>query len=378
MSTEFGTVQTKTKIESEWANAIIDHAFEKHEDYIVRKKAVGSWEAIYGGGSNQAGKILQTADGPVEAIQAAHDQLTYGGIIGVKAGRYAKEWENKLNVTNPGVTLKSAFGYSDGYFGAALNVNYFQAIDSLNKDMISISGKTCRVFEFCLDGNKANNTSGKGIVVTPTATHCLIERTNILKTKQYGLEDDGLETDLYIMNIEACDSYGLYSNGFGGVYYRVNSYLHSSSGIKLVHTSGRVKMLYCFGDSTGGNGFTIDGALHQFRGCKAGLNWLNGFNINGATDSVFDIYSYDNGQAINDTYSNILLQDADGNHALRNAIRAICKNDEANKAAYNIREADANQDYNVVASGTIVRDAVTANVSLQGVNSKKSADCIEI
>lgn len=379
MSTDFGTVVTKTKIESGWANAIIDHAFEKEADILVRRKAVGSWEALYGFGSDQAGKILQSADGPVEAIQAAHDELTGGGKIYVKPGAYAKEWEDKLNITTDSIEICSVLGYTTGNFGT-VNKNYFQAIDGLNKDMLWISGKNSNVHDLCLDGNKAGQSSGKGIVVNPASEHAILKNINILKTKQEGLVDDGVETDYDLINIESCDYYGWrLTNAYGAAARRVNSYLHTYSAIKMDAASARCKMIQCFGDSSGGNGFSIDGKLHIFLACKAGLNWNNGFNLYGVQDSEFDIFSYDNGQGATNTYDNVHLGDnAVATHCLRNSIKAHCHNDQTNKCAYDIHEVDANQDYNTVVSGTVCKGAATAAVLLAGAHSKKTSDIQEV
>ena len=82
-----------------------------------------------------------------------------------------------------------------------------------------------------------------------------------------------------------------------------------------------------------------------------------------------------NGQAADDTYSDILMASSGANDCTYNNIHGNVLNSSfINKCKYGIREDDASQDYNLV-HGNIVQGAVTANISLQGANSV-SADNI--
>ena len=132
--------------------------------------------------------------------------------------------------------------------------------------------------------------------------------------------------------------------------------------------------------------------LNSFKGIVARYNTVHGFIMLDSNDNSLSgaisfynnqhgIYIYrsshnvisgnntkDNSRLTNDTYNEIFISDDGATYSTYNIItgnRARCT--AANKAKYGIRENAAGDDYNLV-HGNIVDGAITANISLQGVN----------
>jgi len=68
--------------EEDW-NALVDHALEKPCSFIIRRKN-STYEAIYGSGADQAGKIAFRGADVSTVIQSAIDALTGGGTVFLK------------------------------------------------------------------------------------------------------------------------------------------------------------------------------------------------------------------------------------------------------------------------------------------------------
>lgn len=67
--------------------SLLDHAFEKQSDYILRKKG-NNFEAIYGSGSDQAGKIYSSDADAEVLIQSVFDNLANGESVFFKNAEY--------------------------------------------------------------------------------------------------------------------------------------------------------------------------------------------------------------------------------------------------------------------------------------------------
>jgi len=359
------------KLEDDWNN-IVDHAFEKLDDYIVRKNG-SSCEVIYGGGADQAGKKAYAGSGLVDSIQWAHDHLPSGGKISVKSGYYNKEWEKTLTISNNHIDLSSVMSMA----GATLG---FKAKDALNADMLIVTGRKCHLHDFSLDGNKANQGAGtwRGIVAAVAGDSQLdlhLDHVYVGYTKGHGIAGcggAGIFTGVYV---EYCDGYGWYLTGSptrnrfvgcGGYANNFNWYLESGASLN--------DFIGCCGDSApnGYSGWVIMSAYNNFIACSAYYNARHGFWLYGAHHNSFDApRCYDNSQQTNNTYDHITMSSLGGTHCTYNSIRgAIINCIAANKARYGIYEADANQDKNIIAN-SIVLNCVTAQILTQGVNSKE-------
>ena len=93
--------------------------------------------------------------------------------------------------------------------------------------------------------------------------------------------------------------------------------------------------------------------------------------FSGVSNIINSNFLYSNGQAANNTYSEILLKkyNSDTIYSNHNSIVGnIILCEAINKAQYGIRENSASDDYNIV-TNNVVNGAVTAQISLQGTNS---------
>lgn len=99
-------------------------------------------------------------------------------------------------------------------------------------------------------------------------------------------------------------------------------------------------------------------------------SWYHGIYVYGSQKvTIKGNYIYNNGQEANDTYSNIHLEAYNSINSIRNIISGneILGTGVANSPKYGYREADANQDKNIVL-GNVAVGAITANISVQGAN----------
>lgn len=114
----------------------------------------------------------------------------------------------------------------------------------------------------------------------------------------------------------------------------------------------------------------------NFYGIKAVSNRNHGIRLNGC--SYINIYGAvvtDNSQQTNNSYSGIMIQSQGGTYSLHNTITggSIISTGTTKMHQYAVREADANQNYNLV-SGVSYGGCGTDDISLQGANSIET-DC---
>jgi len=329
------------------------------DDYVIHKYSSGHYYVI-----DSNGKRQQDKSGLVEAIQWAHDQLSGGGSIGVRAGSYLKEWEDTLTISNHEITFHGAMGFTN-------NNLLFQSIDSLDKTMLSVTGKKCHIHDFTLHGNKANQATGIGIELGASSDLDIhMNNIYVLQPKQQGIKFQGGASYAHGVYVEYGDYYGWDLVGGAcarNIFVQCGGY---ACGFNWYIQTGAVENGFygCRGDDApaGKDGWIIMGQKNQFH-IFAVSNARYGIWIYGGQKNTLEVIVADNGD------NGVYLASLGGTHALRNVIRGQIHDN----GAYGIREDDANQDRNIVASGTIVTGHSTAQVSLQGANSIKSADVIE-
>ena len=354
--TDYGKVFDKT-----WSDKLVDQYVDSGEildDYIIYK--TGSVFKAIGKGQRHS------EDGLVAAIQWAHDELDGPGSIGVKYGYYDKEWEQKLTISNNGVRLHSTTP------AAGTGVCYFKAKDALNDDMIVITGKKCYVGFMTFDGNKTNQASGRGIYDASGGSGDFhMERVYVFYTKNEALKITGEGSSIWATYSEYSDEEGWVISSERAAFIGCWACANVKQGFMVM--GDKNTFLGCNADDqSGGTGhgwLLQDVVYNRLVGCGARSNAGYGFCLYGASKNILDgILSIDN------TNNGVYLLTLGGStYCLRNSIQGQIHNN----GAYGIREADANQDRNIVASGTIVTGHSTAQVSLQGVNSIKSDDVIE-
>jgi len=202
---EFNTVVTNTLISSAWANAILDHAFEKPCSFIVRKKD-SYYEAINGstgkidyGGSGNAGGVSGTNASAV--IQATINALTSRGKIFIKAGVYV--------ITSP-IIIKSDIEI----FGECA-ATYLMA-GGANLDIISNSSQCVRVnlHDFLIDGQLYNNINAINAILAASKIfflHIMDCTGSGIQLKSAGSSwgSRSFETDILFNRIINCRTAGI-------------------------------------------------------------------------------------------------------------------------------------------------------------------------
>jgi len=326
------------------------------DDYIIGKYGgkYGIWE------HTTKGRLVTTKTGLVEAIQWAHDQLPEGGSIGIKAGKYAKAWETKLTLSTKGITLH----------GADTWATWLQQKDGVNLDpMIEITEWGITIRNLTIDGNKANNPTGGEAI--KTLEDSFLEDIYIWYMKGDGLYAYGGGGFFKRVYVEYCDGNGIYAAGTRNTF--IQSAGVGCAGRGLVASSAAAENNYvgCIFSSNSSDGVLLDRSRREkFLGGEVRDNVKNGFLLAGAQRCVFNsVIIRDNSKKENNVYDGVRIQTYLGVNSLRNILTHLqILSTIANKHRYGIREEDVNQDYNIV-SNCIVTDAVTGQISLQGLNS---------
>lgn len=101
---------------------------------------------------------------------------------------------------------------------------------------------------------------------------------------------------------------------------------------------------------------------------------LHAVRIRGSKNIIANNLLIDNGQTTATTYNDIFLDDDTVTFSTYNVVNGNnCQAAAANKVAYHIRENATGDDFNLVI-GNICKDAVTAQISLQGANSVRGTN----
>ncbi len=101
---------------------------------------------------------------------------------------------------------------------------------------------------------------------------------------------------------------------------------------------------------------------------------LHAIRIRGSKNVISSNVLSDNGGGANNTYSDIFLDDDGTTFSTYNVVIGNnCQAAGANKVAYHIRENAVGDDYNLII-GNICKDGVTAQISVQGVNSVRGTN----
>lgn len=340
---------------------IDQYSFSGLDDYIIVKVTANSeYRAIDG----DTGETAYTSTGLVAAIQWAHDQLTNGGSIGLRYDDYYtnKEWEQKLTLSNNGIFLH---GMS---VKAGSTTCWIRAKDNLDDDMILNTGLKNRVSMLSLDGNKANQASGRGIFDDGGGSSDFhLDNVYIFSTKDNGIHWNGGAGFAEAVYVEYCDGQGWLISNLRNVFLQCGGYANAKAG--FVITADRNKLFGCIAaDQSGtyGDGFVLQNSdLTQLVGCESRGNNRYGILMYGATKCKVDAIVVNNGN--NGVH---LLTYGASTYSHNNTLSGQI-HDNGN---YGICEADANQDHNII-DGCHVSGHSTAEVSLQGSNST-AIDCI--
>lgn len=198
--------------------------------------------------------------------------------------------------------------------------------------------------------------------------------------------------DLHIKN-----TYGSGVHTNGNWHYMENVRVDNAGGNGFEIDDYRMKAVGCGSYNAEWNGFYLQGTgLHLLLGCTARSNGYCGINMTGegifqglvrnqiiggevisngrhgilchgvkmcAATQVFFSRNGNNG-----SFNNIHFESHSSVHSQNNIING-CTFRSNNKSGYHVREANSNQNFNLIMGSNIYDDAMTANISLQGANS---------
>jgi len=218
--------------------------------------------------------------------------------------------------------------------------------------------------------------------------------------------------DIGIHNVSCMefDLHGIWISGFGHLLRNVYSEIHDKSGVYL-GDAFEITFFHCDFYGNNYNGVSILGSSKDlwFLNCRIERNLQDGMNIwassstrprniqvlggmiygnnfngihgRGVVGSVFKpAVIVNSSQGTANTYDDIYFESYSGRHCCGNIISSHIiydpKRPLTTRQRYGVREADANQDYNIV-HDSIVAGQQTGRISLQGANSLNS-DNIEV
>ncbi len=199
--------------------------------------------------------------------------LSSGGSIFIRAGTYLTSTE--INISTSNITIE----------GEGMST-ILKAANSANiRSVLAISGTgttEVKLRNFCVDGNKANQSSGDGIYVTgPTSSNCGIVLEDIL--------------------IQNCKNNGFAMSGNPGTssmyFTRVRSTTNDSNGFYFPYNLGAALtdsvFDSCIADTNALNGFYLSVLDSHFFACKAYYNGSAGGNNHGITIAGYNNFFVD-------------------------------------------------------------------------------------
>ena len=331
------------------------HSFIKTDDYIIEKD--GSTFKAFNG---TTGELAYGSSGLVATIQWAHDQLTDGGSIGIKAGDYLGDWEKKLTITNMGINLH----------GASMRMTFLGAKFGLNDTMIEVKGINCNLHDFTLHGG--GQTDGNGIYCDDSGGLCNLHLNDVylLKIKKNGIYWAGADGCAYAVYSEYCGDNGWFILGALNCFVHCGGWGNKGYGWYI---TAYVENRYigCIGASNEKSGFCLaKSKRQQIIAPEVKLNGGQGIWLYGAQrNSIIGGAIWDNSQTTSNLKDGIYLSThpVGSVHSLLNVINGV-QIWSSSDHRYGIYENDANQDQNTF-TNCVVTDSVTANILLQGTNS---------
>lgn len=295
-------------------------------------------------------------------IQSAVNTLVNGGKIFIKAANYPIS--NTISIPFGGIVIEGE-GWS----------TILEAVNNFNKNIIEITGDYCEVKDLRINGNKANQASGKGIYVY-NAYRVKIERVFLWQIKGCSIELAGnaskycIETVINKVYIEDGDGAGIRIGDYA-TDTRVsgnNIQVDADNGIIVVTGSnliidntvwGNINGLLLYGSSAVGN---------LVIGNRFDYNWYYGIYIDaGATGNLITGNNiFFNSQASSNTYSGIIINDSFKNNIFNNRIGSSYTGGGGEKQKYGVKETGTS-DYNEICFN-IIESYLTNGIVKVGAN----------
>jgi len=333
-----------------------DHAFEKRFDFILRKKN-SSYQAIYGGGANQAGKLLDSDSDCLTVLEAIRDALpqvaTVDGITNVGGGAVAVKGGGKV------FTLSDVFEIDRPMSIIGLG-RWAQTVFKLEDDADSRmfetkppppaqGGAWTHLENLRFEGNKANQSGGDYLLYLDGE---YLTGRNIYVMDGYGSGVFMSCQDTHLMNwyIEYCNTHGWVMSFLQNTQLiNCTAWDNGQRGFQFLGL-GEEKHTDLFSlraQNNGYEGIYIEGGENfNIWGGRSMLNDKDGLIIyNCKRASVYGLFAYNNSQLINNNYSGIRLYDS--SRCLVHGVKSWWST-VANKQKYGIVE-EGTSDKNVVA-----------------------------
>ena len=292
--------------------------------------------------------------------QQAHDALTTGGHILQKEGLYTLT--KTLNMSNQGIWFSGETMWRGGdgtYSGIKL-------ANTMDIDMMYISGRKCEISELFFDGNRDQQTSGNIIdTINDAALDLHMAHCYLFYGEETGLSLDGGAGYFDSVYIEYCltgakvsgarnsfDGCGFWGNyGTGVLDDNPDAYSNQYDGCQFNTNQDGIKF-------DGGYGKSVTNSY--FQGNTRYQIWLYGSShakVEGNT-----IYGTAAGGP------GIYLNTKVAAHSTYNVINNNnIYNNAGTDPAWCIRLVDANQDYNVI-TGNVVTNFTSAAIVAAGAN----------
>lgn len=252
------------------------------------------------------------------------------------------------------------------YLTANVNASMFLINGTTNHDYYGIS-------RMWLEGNSASQTAGSGIETTGSPLHLEFDHVQIEDFKQYGFSLTGGQ----ILEMQSCGAMRCKQRGIYLQNWEYKSVVRqcwafeSPTNVYL----GNVQDMEIYGlkayNSTTYAGIMLDACKNiKFYGLDVELNYNEGVKFYGSQKiSIYGGIIKNNGQQTNNTYPAVLFSPKSTTYSTYNNLYGlVIYSDTTKRHSYGIREADSNEDYNLI-DGCVIYGSGTANVGLQGVNS---------
>jgi len=287
-------------------------------------------------------------------IQSAINTLPnfpLGGCIYLKAGRYfiTETIKLKRRVALTGEGFATILHLADG-----ANVNLLELED--------VSG--CYLANFSIDGNKANNTSGKGIYInnpTLAPSQHRLEHIYIENTFEEGLHIYGMARDntLKHVKVRAANRNGVVINTTDNVLVGCEAGTNDYWGFNVPASSNTFLGCWAWDNGKAGvspnlDGFRLAGDENMVFGCKSDHNFRHGFTVIGERNILSGNIALNNGQQISG--SGFLLYDA-----LNNLLKGnqAYDNQTPKTQDYGVQEGGAS-DYNLILRNNLRGNEINA------------------
>ena len=223
-------------------------------------------------------------------IQAAISSIASGKIV-VSNGQYTLE--DSISLTSSNIWID----------GAGETRTTLSAKNSLNKNIISITGTgvvNCRISNMTLNGNRSNNSSGKGIYIyTPYVSddsYHIIDHVIVYRPADYGIQiyGDTRECKLFHTTVKWGGSVDFYIEGSDHKIIDCVAANAEKHGWYLSAWNTQIMLCkaFCAGRThVGGEiqyGFYLRGSKLQCRGLQAENNMETGIALRDSSDCILE------------------------------------------------------------------------------------------